>query len=60
MELPKCLNCGITFEKRTTWQKFCSSNCRNIWHSLHKADKVTVIIDKSGGEKNLPNGKNNA
>lgn len=56
----KCLNCGTIYEKRTTWQKFCSADCRNEWHNLQKKVKPIVLIEKIGDKKNLSNGEKKA
>lgn len=33
VKIGNCQHCGTSYEKRTTWQKFCKSQCRKDYHA---------------------------
>lgn len=41
-----CQHCGKEFEKRTSWQKFCSENCRLEFHGMNKNDAKRIGAKK--------------
>ena len=41
----KCSHCKKEFKPKTSWQKFCSANCRwKIWDRKHPRKKIAMAI----------------
>lgn len=40
-----CKKCGLAFEPKTTWQKFCSDSCRVMNHNKNPKDKSDVSLE---------------
>mgnify|MGYP003152924313 CR=1 len=45
-----CKNCKDEFDVGTPWQLFCSSQCRNEWHS-DRRKRAMALLDEE--EKNV-------
>ena len=44
--MKKCLQCEKEYEAKRPTSKFCSDNCRVIYHRKHKDKKETGVIGK--------------
>jgi hypothetical protein len=54
--LADCLQCGATFEQRTTWQKYCCEECRITYHAAQHDGQPFDPGKKRKGRKSK-NGK---
>lgn len=44
--LKPCTQCGTLFRYRTTWQKFCSPDCKLAWHEAKHGRKFDPVYKK--------------
>jgi protein-arginine kinase activator protein McsA len=42
VELTRCEQCGMRYEKKKSWQKFCTSICRDNYHSSQREKALRI------------------
>ncbi len=38
-----CPHCGVRFDVRREWQRFCSGDCRQGWHNSRRRKAMRLL-----------------